>query len=240
MVTRFVWPTTGLEDPVQLVEALRKIGRRLAARENVARPSGLDQGRPIALATDDEAAVLLAEHTEELAEYFVVPSVPPALPGMLADKYALADVCRAQGIPYPESRRPASVEELAADAARLGYPVIVKNAQPWERLHRRVVGSSTVLANERELRALTRDWAEMPSVVVQEYVPADSEADWVVNIYWVRRCRSDLRSEWDDAVGVTGFVDSLPFVVEVELPVPVEVAVGAHRAQLEDGFGTVD
>jgi hypothetical protein len=47
---------------------------------------------------------------------------------------------------------------------------------------------------------------------------------------WVRRCRSDLRCEGDDAVRVAGLVDSLSFVVEVERPVVVEVAVGAHRA----------
>jgi D-aspartate ligase len=62
---RFVWPHSGGADPADLIGRLLRIGRRL--------------GRPtVAIATDDEAALLLAEPAAELAEYFLLPRVPPS------------------------------------------------------------------------------------------------------------------------------------------------------------------
>ena len=57
----FVWPTTGTEEPERLVEGLLRIGARI--------------GRPTVLVpTDEEAAVLIAEHPEELGERFLFPA----------------------------------------------------------------------------------------------------------------------------------------------------------------------
>ena len=46
----------------------------------------------------------------------------------------------------------------------------------------------------------------------------------------VRFRRSGSRGGWDDAVGVAGLVDALVFLVEVELPVGVEVVVAGSVA----------
>src|SRR6476661_5833123 len=67
----FVWPTTGTEEPERLVEGLLRIGARI--------------GRPTVLVpTDEEAAVLIAEHQEELGERFLFPRVDAKLPRRLA------------------------------------------------------------------------------------------------------------------------------------------------------------
>jgi D-aspartate ligase len=58
----FVWPTNGFEDPAALLEGLASIGRKLPSQA-------------VALATDDEAAVLLAEGATQLSEWFVLPLV---------------------------------------------------------------------------------------------------------------------------------------------------------------------
>lgn len=85
---RFVRPTTGREDPSELVSALVRIGREI--------------GRPtVAVAEGDEAAVLLAENADRLAEWFVLPPVPPALPRTLASKEGLHRVCQEYGVPTP-------------------------------------------------------------------------------------------------------------------------------------------
>ena len=56
----FRWRTSGREDPGELVGGLRDIGRRLGRRS-------------VAVPVDDEAAVLIAEHADELSEYFLLP-----------------------------------------------------------------------------------------------------------------------------------------------------------------------
>ena len=60
---RFVWPTNGFEDPAVLLEGLASIGRKLPCQA-------------VALATDDEAAVLLAEGATQLSEWFILPKCP--------------------------------------------------------------------------------------------------------------------------------------------------------------------
>lgn len=172
---RFVWPTTGREDPGELVAGLLRIGEQIGEWMG---------GRPIALPTDDEAAVLLAEHAPRLAERFAFPAVPAALPRLLADKFALSELCRAHGVPTPAAARPGSVDELRRAAAELGYPVVLKNAEPWSRLAAPAVASTTVVRSEAELLARAAAWTAMPQVLVQEYLPdRDGTVDWISQPY---------------------------------------------------------
>ena len=167
---RFVWPTTGAEGVDELVDGLLAHGRRI--------------GRPaVLLPTDDEAAVLVAEHAEALADRFVLAAVPHELPRRLADKAELHELCLAAGVPSPSSARPATVEDLLARAAEITYPVVLKNASPFARLQHPAVGSTTVVHTEDELRGITATWPEMPSVLVQEYLPRERSQDWVVGLY---------------------------------------------------------
>ena len=194
---RFVWPTTGAEEPATLVEGLLAIGRRLE------RPTLL-------LPTDDEAAVLVATHAEELSECFLLPRVPPGLPAALADKHLLHRLCRAHGIGSPATMLPLSVDELLADAGALGYPVVLKNAKPWARLRVPAVGGTTVVHGAEELRAIAAAWGPvMPSVLVQEYLPGEGSGDWVVGAYCdqagdVPMCFTGMKVRaWPAHAGVT-------------------------------------
>ena len=86
---RFRWRTTGHEDPARLVGALRGIGRQI--------------GRPaVLIPVDDEAAVLIAEHADELSGPFLFPRIQPGLSRQLASKHELAGSDAHQP---PEGRR---------------------------------------------------------------------------------------------------------------------------------------
>jgi predicted ATP-grasp superfamily ATP-dependent carboligase len=167
---RFVWPTTGAEAPEALVDGLLERGRRIG-------------GRPLLLPTDDEAAVLVAEHAGALAERFLFPLVPPGLPRTLADKARLYEVCRATGTPTPMSAQPGSVDELLAVAAEITYPVVLKNASPWSRLQAPAVAGTTVVHGADDLRSIAGAWGSMPSVLVQEYLAPERAQDWIVATY---------------------------------------------------------
>jgi D-aspartate ligase len=166
----FVWRSGGDTDPGELVERLRTIGRALGRRA-------------VPVATDDEAATLLAEHAGELAEHFLLPPVPPDLPRRLASKQGLFELCRRHAVPTPQTVFPTSRDDLLAHADRLRYPVVAKNIAPWSRLTAPVVAGTTVVRTERELLDRFAGLEDLSGLLLQEYLPAQSAEDWFVHLY---------------------------------------------------------
>jgi D-aspartate ligase len=167
---RFVWPTSGAEDPCELVTGILAIGERIGCRA-------------ILVPTDDEAALLVAEHAHLLRERFLLPDVAPALPRRLASKHGLAELCAEAGVATPVCVRPRSVAELLEAAGKLGFPVVLKNDGRWERLAAPAVAATTVVRDVTELERLASSWRSMPSVVLQEYLPHERTEDWSVHVY---------------------------------------------------------
>ncbi|MEU6174161.1 ATP-grasp domain-containing protein [Streptantibioticus parmotrematis] len=192
---RFVWPTSGLEQPRQLVAALVIIGRAIGVRS-------------VAVATDDEAAVLLAEHAPRLSEHFLLPPVPRGLPRRLAGKAALYELCVRHGVPAPRSWAPADHAELLAVGREWGYPLVLKNRDPWTRLSDPAVPGTVLVSSEADLLDRCPHEVRAP-LLVQEYLPARQCEDWITHLY----CAADgatrvvftgvkVRS-WPPGAGVT-------------------------------------
>ncbi|WP_405727523.1 ATP-grasp domain-containing protein [Streptomyces sp. NBC_00028] len=170
---RFVSPTTGREDPQDLVERLLRMGREIGRRT-------------VAVAADDEAAVLLAEHADLLSEWFALPSVAPELPRRLASKEGLHRICGEAGVDTPRSCAPRDLGELVAVGRTWGYPLVLKNLEAYTRLCAPVVSHTTMIRSEAELLALCGA-SRTPSVLVQEYIPVESTEVWATHLY----CASD-------------------------------------------------
>ncbi|WAZ25442.1 ATP-grasp domain-containing protein [Streptomyces cinnabarinus] len=167
----FVWPTTGTEDAERLVEGLVRIGRRI--------------GRPtVPIPTDEEAAVLIAEHQDELRDLFLFPRVDPALPRRLASKQGLHELCVEHGIASPSAAFPQSYEEIVALAAKARFPMVAKNREAFVRRTRPAVNGTTRIATREGLLALAREWGERPGVILQEYLPREDAEDWIVHAYF--------------------------------------------------------
>ncbi|GAA0905828.1 ATP-grasp domain-containing protein [Streptomyces thermoalcalitolerans] len=164
----FVWPTRGTEEAGHLVEGLLRIGRRI--------------GRPTVLVpTDEEAAVLIAEHQDALGEHFLFPRVAPGLPRRLASKQGLHELCVEHGIPSPAAVFPQSYDDIVAFAARARFPVVAKNREAFLRRSNPAVNGTTRIATPEGLLALARDWGERPGVILQEYLPREEAEDWIVH-----------------------------------------------------------
>jgi D-aspartate ligase len=169
----FVWPTTGRERPERLVEGLLRIGRAI--------------GRPtVLLPTDEEAAVLIAEHAETLAgdSRFLFPRTEPELPRRLASKQGLHELCVKHGVPTPEGAFPDSYADVKAFAASARFPVVAKNREAFERRRKPAVSGTTRIADPRELMELARGWGPRPGVILQEYLPREDAEDWIVHAYF--------------------------------------------------------
>lgn len=167
----FVWPTTGTEEPERLVEGLLRIGRRI--------------DRPTVLVpTDEEAAVLIAEHQEELADRFLFPRVDAKLPRRLASKQGLHELCVEHGIPSPEAAFPQSYDDIEAFAEKACFPVVAKNREAFVRRSRPAVNGTTRIATREGLLTLAREWGAHPGVILQEYLPREEAEDWIVHAYF--------------------------------------------------------
>ncbi|MFJ7096408.1 ATP-grasp domain-containing protein [Streptomyces mirabilis] len=167
----FVWPTTGTEEPERLVEGLLRIGARI--------------GRPTVLVpTDEEAAVLIAEHQEELGERFLFPRVDAKLPRRLASKQGLHELCVEHGIPSPAAAFPQSYEEIVAFAESARFPIVAKNREAFVRRSQPAVNGTTRIATREGLLSLARNWGDQPGVILQEYLPREEAEDWIVHAYF--------------------------------------------------------
>ncbi|MCK1818296.1 ATP-grasp domain-containing protein [Streptomyces sp. XM83C] len=164
----FPWRTTGTEEPERLVEGLLRIGRRI--------------GRPaVLIPTDEEAAVLIAEHQEALDGHFLFPRVDPGLPRRLASKQGLHDLCAEHGIASPPAAFPESYADIVAYAGSARFPVVAKNREAFVRRARPAVNGTTRIDTREGLLALARDWGEPPGVILQEYLPREDAEDWIVH-----------------------------------------------------------
>ncbi|MFD1661020.1 ATP-grasp domain-containing protein [Streptomyces caeni] len=169
----FVWPTTGTEEPERLVEGLLSIGRRI--------------GRPAVLVpTDEEAAVVIAEHQGVLGGPFLFPKVDAGLPRRLASKQGLHELCVEHGIPSPATAFPQSYDDIVRFADTARFPLVAKNREAFVRRERPAVNGTTRITTREGLLTLARDWGEHPGVILQEYLPREQAEDWIVHAYFGR------------------------------------------------------
>ncbi|MEU3840882.1 ATP-grasp domain-containing protein [Streptomyces sp. NPDC028635] len=166
---RFAIPPTALDRPAELPSLLLDYGRAIGRRA-------------VAVAADDESAVLLAEHADVLSAWFLLPPVPPGLPRRLTSKEGLFHICAANDVPAPRSWAPADRAELLALAHDVGYPLVLKNREAFTRLSAPVVSHTTVVHGEDELLACLGS-RQTPSVLVQEYIPDAVAEDWITHLY---------------------------------------------------------
>lgn len=208
--TPFVWPTTGAESRTELLDDLVGIGQRL-------------DRTPVLIPTDDEAATLVSDNREALRPYFRLLVPRPGLAGRVASKRGLYETCVQHGTDTPAARFPTTRADVLAAADDLGYPVIVKNLEPWSRLERPSVPGTTLVRTRAELDTLSRRWAEPCNALLQTYLPPEHCEDWAFHGCFdaTSHCVAGftgrkLRS-WPMGAGVTAHavtVDNRPLVEE--------------------------
>src|SRR6266851_6058070 len=91
---RFPW-RAGLLDSDQFLEQMARIGKIL-------------NRATILVPADDYSAILVAEHADILASWFIFPRQPPTLPRLLASKRRVYELSQQLGIACPQAFFPQS------------------------------------------------------------------------------------------------------------------------------------
>src|SRR4029450_139207 len=83
--------------PEQWLEGLIRLGRKV--------------GEAVLVPMDDAGALLVNEHTDELAEHYLFPRQPPGLVRSLSSKLSMHETCERLGVPVPKAVIPRFAEE---------------------------------------------------------------------------------------------------------------------------------
>jgi predicted ATP-grasp superfamily ATP-dependent carboligase len=196
-------PTTGREEALVLVEELSRIAQRLGSKS-------------ILLPTDDEAAVFVAEHAATLCGNFVMPTIEPGLPRMLASKRGLSRLCGQHNVAIPATHFARSVNEVLAFARTAQFPMVIKNSEPWVRITVPAVKATTIVESQEALVSLASTWTSEPQVILQEYIPKAYAEDWIFHAYFDTTSNPLVvftgfkQQSWPPYAGVTTAAIALP------------------------------
>jgi D-aspartate ligase len=167
---KFLWRTEARNSD-RFLEGMERIGKILD------RPT-------ILIPADDLSALLIAEHEEELASWFMFARPPASLPRTLANKRYLYELCFRLGIACPHTVFPASREELLDLSTNMQFPVVVKATEPW--LLRGNIKSTAIVSGLKELIDYYDNSSRQflaTTLMIQEMIPADCSEDWFVHGY---------------------------------------------------------
>ena len=150
-------------------------------------------GKPLLMATSDDAALFVAAHSDELAACFLFPKVPLELVRALCDKKELFLMARSLGVPTPQTLFPANLPELERMESSLEYPVMVKGIDGL-KLERRTGKKMVIVHSREELLSAYRGLEDpaAPNLMIQEYIPGGDDTIWMFNGYFDRHsnCRA--------------------------------------------------
>jgi predicted ATP-grasp superfamily ATP-dependent carboligase len=131
--------------------------------------------------THDEWLNAIARGQEELGERFLYPFPPWEELARIQNKRAQLETAQAAGIDVPETGHPRSAAEALGFARELGFPVLVKPADPIEfkRRHKRQAFRCKTEAELEEAYAQ----AEAHEPMVQELIPGGDDALYTLGSY---------------------------------------------------------
>ncbi len=173
--SRYVASTTALRldpaSPQRYVSQLSSLARRIGRH-------------PVLIALDDVAALVVAEHAEELrtASRLNVPPFPVAC--ALADKRQLHDLCVTHGIPTPRRALARTAADVEAFAAEVGFPLVLKATTAAAPLGGAAHQSRSVRIVGTLAEAVAALGAAGDEVLLQSYLPGGADSVWMFNGYF--------------------------------------------------------
>ncbi len=145
---------------------------------------GREFGGSVLFPASDESTVAVSRNKSLLEKHFTVACPAWAVTERFIDKSRTYEIAAACGVPTPRTVTPTSEAHLRKEAARIGYPVLLKPAEShrfYERFKRKMVRADT----ESELVHAYRSAVEAGlAVMVQEIIPGADHTVVNYNAYF--------------------------------------------------------
>jgi D-aspartate ligase len=155
------------EDSVRfLLEVADKIGRR-----------------PILMATNDHAALFVADHAAALSHSYLFAGQSALRSNALITKLSLFDLATKHQIPTPSTFAPTSLTDVQTFARITGFPVMLKQNACGNRNGFR---NNFVVHDEKQLlsRCVSLRWGSDHNMLMQEFIPGGDDCIWMFNGYF--------------------------------------------------------
>lgn len=141
--------------------------------------------RPILIQTSDVMAVFIAEHAEQLAEYFVFPQNSADLINKIISKQGMYAIANENNIPTPVTLFPENLDDVKTYCKEGIFPVMLKGIF-GDKLQARTGKKMVVVHNSEDLLEnykLLED-PENPNLMLQEYIPGGDDQVFIFNGYF--------------------------------------------------------
>lgn len=147
-------------------------------------------GEPLLIPTEDASCLFVDDNSDALRQAYRFPAQPRGLVRSLSSKREMHMLCKKTDVPTPQ----ASFVDSRAGVINFGksaaFPLMVKPVDNREFQDFPGAGKA-IVANAAELLdvfdRLSRDGAQRPELVLQEYIPGGAESVWMFNGYFDRQ-----------------------------------------------------
>ncbi len=147
---------------------------------------GKEIGRPaLLIQTSDVMAVFIADHAEQLSQYFIFPKNSPQLIKKIISKQGMYAIANENNIPTPLTLFPKSIDDVEAYCKDGVFPLMLKGIY-GDKLQARTGKKMVVVNNAEELLEnykLLEDPHE-PNLMLQEFIPGGDDQVYIFNGYF--------------------------------------------------------
>lgn len=142
--------------------------------------------RALLLPTTDVAAQFVADHSKQLQADFLLASPAGQTVRDLSRKISMHALAAAAGIPTPQTRVPAHLDDLFQLASTLTYPVMLKSSEGHLLSSQHIRKPMVILRSAEELISTYQltDVPNRPLIMVQEYIPGGDDTVWMFDGYF--------------------------------------------------------
>jgi len=147
--------------------------------------------------TSDVGTTFVADHSNDLDEWFMFPAQSSDLVRSLCSKKQMYYLAKKSNFPTPEATFPQCKQDVLDFLKTALFPIVIKAVYGWHLQHRNIK-SLSIVNSEQEL---VKKYEEMedpqePNLMLQEYIPGGDNAVWMFNGYFNERS--------DCLFGITG------------------------------------
>lgn len=160
------------DNPQEYLEFVLDIGKQIG-------------GKPLLIPTSDELAVFVAEYRGELSRLFVFPGLDADLAKGLISKKEMFSIASSNDVPTPSTLFPKQVDDVAAFADSITFPVMLKGIH-GNRLFARTGLKMALAENKDELLEKYEELEdpEQPNLMLQEHIPGGDDQVYIFNGYF--------------------------------------------------------